>query len=169
MKTLVFFPICGQSHGVFCIDQIRLWDLAAGKSMSTLTNHKKGVRAVACNSREFSFASASADNIKVWRFTSTVLFSSWPTPNNGGLIRFVLYCADLATFRRGVHAQLERTQRYRELAFCKRRKITTPKDPASAGEMKFEKTRQLAILNLIYTVLHSRLELIGWRHGLRRR
>ena len=24
---------------------IRLWDLAAGKSMATLTNHKKGVRA----------------------------------------------------------------------------------------------------------------------------
>ena len=26
---------------------IRLWDLAAGKSMATLTNHKKSVRAVA--------------------------------------------------------------------------------------------------------------------------
>jgi pleiotropic regulator 1 len=45
---------------------IRLWDLAAGKCMSTLTNHKKGVRCLALNPAEFSFASASADNIKTW-------------------------------------------------------------------------------------------------------
>jgi pleiotropic regulator 1 len=45
---------------------VRLWDLAAGKCMSTLTNHKKGVRALALNPNEFSFASASADNIKTW-------------------------------------------------------------------------------------------------------
>lgn len=45
---------------------IRFWDLAAGKCSATLTNHKKGVRALARNPREFSFASASADNIKTW-------------------------------------------------------------------------------------------------------
>lgn len=45
---------------------IRLWDLAAGKCSGILTNHKKGVRALARNPREFSFASASADNIKTW-------------------------------------------------------------------------------------------------------
>eukprot|EP00177_Eucheuma_denticulatum_P006905 GFKZ01012564.1.p1 GENE.GFKZ01012564.1~~GFKZ01012564.1.p1 ORF type:complete len:544 (-),score=45.77 GFKZ01012564.1:3010-4536(-) len=45
---------------------IRLWDLAAGKCSGILTNHKKGVRALAPNPREFSFASASADNIKTW-------------------------------------------------------------------------------------------------------
>ncbi|KAI9089466.1 WD40-repeat-containing domain protein [Phlyctochytrium arcticum] len=46
---------------------IRLWDLAAGKSMSVLTHHKKAVRALAVNPREFTFASASADNIKQWK------------------------------------------------------------------------------------------------------
>lgn len=44
---------------------VRTWDLRTGKTHSTLTNHKKGVRALAMNEREFTFASASADNIKV--------------------------------------------------------------------------------------------------------
>jgi len=46
---------------------VRLWDLAAGKTLSTLTNHKKGVRSVALHPREFTFASASSDNIKNWQ------------------------------------------------------------------------------------------------------
>jgi pleiotropic regulator 1 len=46
---------------------IKLWDLAAGKSMVTLTQHKKAVRDVFVNPREFSFVSASADNIKKWQ------------------------------------------------------------------------------------------------------
>jgi len=55
---------------------IRLWDLAAGKSMRTLTNHRKGIRALAhfpaaaaCAADldgVRSFASASADRIKTW-------------------------------------------------------------------------------------------------------
>lgn len=47
---------------------VRLWDLAAGKGMATLTNHKKGVRGLALHPGEFSFASASPDNIKTWCF-----------------------------------------------------------------------------------------------------
>jgi pleiotropic regulator 1 len=66
---------------------IRLWDLAAGKSRCTLTNHKKSVRAVVLHPKEykldnchlkdkliklflcrFTFASGSADNIKQWKF-----------------------------------------------------------------------------------------------------
>eukprot|EP00731_Ephydatia_muelleri_P031306 Em0022g820a len=47
---------------------IRLWDLAAGKTKAVLTNHKKSVRALALHPNEFSFASASPDNIKVWKF-----------------------------------------------------------------------------------------------------
>ncbi|TPX32461.1 hypothetical protein SmJEL517_g04475 [Synchytrium microbalum] len=47
---------------------IRLWDLAAGKTMTTLTHHKKSVRALAMHPTEFSFASASPDNIKQWKF-----------------------------------------------------------------------------------------------------
>ncbi|KAG1338715.1 protein pleiotropic regulatory locus 1 [Cocos nucifera] len=43
---------------------IKFWDLAAGKSMATLTHHKKSVRAMALHPKEQSFTSASADNIK---------------------------------------------------------------------------------------------------------
>lgn len=47
---------------------IRLWDLAAGKSRVTLTNHKKSVRSVTLHPKHYTFASASADNIKEWKF-----------------------------------------------------------------------------------------------------
>mmetsp|Transcript_34688 Transcript_34688/g.58289 ORF Transcript_34688/g.58289 Transcript_34688/m.58289 type:complete len:499 (-) Transcript_34688:327-1823(-) len=43
---------------------IKLWDLATGKTMTTLTHHKKSVRAMCMHPKEFTFASASADNIK---------------------------------------------------------------------------------------------------------
>jgi pleiotropic regulator 1 len=46
---------------------VRLWDLAAGKTMTTLTHHKKSVRALALHPSEFGFASGSADNIKGWK------------------------------------------------------------------------------------------------------
>ena len=47
----------------------RLWDLAAGKTVTTLTHHKKSVRALAIHPTEYSFASASAggNNIKKWK------------------------------------------------------------------------------------------------------
>lgn len=47
---------------------IRLWDLAAGRSKVTLTNHKKSVRALALHPTQYTFASASPDNIKQWKF-----------------------------------------------------------------------------------------------------
>jgi pleiotropic regulator 1 len=48
---------------------LRLWDLAAGKTMTTLTHHKKSVRALAIHPTEYSFASGSAggNNIKKWK------------------------------------------------------------------------------------------------------
>lgn len=46
---------------------IRLWDLAAGKTMTTLTHHKKSVRTLTIHPTEFTFASGSADNIKQWK------------------------------------------------------------------------------------------------------
>ena len=49
---------------------VKLWDLAAGKCATTLTHHKKGVRALALHPREFSFLSASADNIKKFGMSS---------------------------------------------------------------------------------------------------
>lgn len=43
---------------------IRLWDLRKGSTISTLTYHKKSVRAMAMHPSEHAFASASAENIK---------------------------------------------------------------------------------------------------------
>ncbi|XP_003384178.1 PREDICTED: pleiotropic regulator 1-like [Amphimedon queenslandica] len=47
---------------------IRFWDLAAGKTTCILTHHKKSVRAMVNHPEEFTFASASPDNIKQWKF-----------------------------------------------------------------------------------------------------
>ena len=46
---------------------IRLWDLRKGTTTSTLTYHKKSVRALAAHPTEFAFASAGADNIKKFK------------------------------------------------------------------------------------------------------
>lgn len=46
---------------------VRMWDLAAGKTMGVLTHHKKGVRALAVHPTEFTFASASTGSIKQWK------------------------------------------------------------------------------------------------------
>lgn len=46
---------------------IKLWDLAAGKAMSTLTHHKKGIRSLALSPNEFTFVSGAPDNIKQWK------------------------------------------------------------------------------------------------------
>lgn len=45
----------------------QLWDLAAGKSTATLTNHKKAVRALTIHPRQLTFLTASADNLKKWK------------------------------------------------------------------------------------------------------
>ena len=47
---------------------IRYWDLAKGERTVSLTNHKKSVRAIAIHPFEYTMASASADNIKKWKF-----------------------------------------------------------------------------------------------------
>jgi len=47
---------------------IRLWDLAKGETSVILTHHKKSVRALALHPEEYTMGSASADNIKAWKF-----------------------------------------------------------------------------------------------------
>merc|ERR1712018_242768 len=47
---------------------IRYWDLTAGKSAVTLTNHKKSIRSIVFHPIQYTMASASADNIKQWKF-----------------------------------------------------------------------------------------------------
>jgi pleiotropic regulator 1 len=44
-----------------------MWDIGQGKCVKTLTNHKKAIRAMVENPFEYTFASASQDNIKVWK------------------------------------------------------------------------------------------------------
>lgn len=58
----------------------RLWDLAAGKPMTTLTHHKKSVRALAIAPHEYSFASASAggNNIKKWKCPEGTFVFNFP-------------------------------------------------------------------------------------------
>ncbi len=46
---------------------IKMWDLRKGKTMGTLTYHKKSVRAMAMHPKQFAFAAASADNIKKYQ------------------------------------------------------------------------------------------------------
>ena len=46
---------------------IKMWDLRKGKTMATLTYHKKSVRAMAMHPKQFAFAAASADNIKKYQ------------------------------------------------------------------------------------------------------
>ncbi len=46
---------------------IKLWDLGTGKCMQTLTQHKKGVRAMVAHHQEYTFASAGADKVRVWK------------------------------------------------------------------------------------------------------
>jgi len=46
---------------------IRLWDIVAGKTRATLTNHKKSIRSLIMHPTQYTFGSASADNIKQWK------------------------------------------------------------------------------------------------------
>lgn len=46
---------------------VKLWDIGTGKCVQTLTKHKKGVRAMVAHHEEYTFASAAADNVRVWR------------------------------------------------------------------------------------------------------
>jgi WD40 repeat protein len=52
---------------------IKMWDLRKGKTMSTLTYHKKSIRSMAAHPQEYSFAAGSADNIKKYRLPQVPL------------------------------------------------------------------------------------------------
>ena len=46
---------------------IKLWDIRKGGCIQTLTNHKKGIRALVNHHSEYTFASAGADKIRIWK------------------------------------------------------------------------------------------------------
>lgn len=49
---------------------VRLWDIVAARTISTLTYHKKSVRVMAGHPTENAFAAASCDNIKKYKLPS---------------------------------------------------------------------------------------------------
>lgn len=61
---------------------VRLWDLAAGKTMSVLTHHKKAVRGLALHPKEFTFSTASPDNIKEWKCPEGAFMHNFDPPVN---------------------------------------------------------------------------------------
>lgn len=56
---------------------IKLWDLRMGKTTSTLTYHKKSIRAMAMHPTQFAFASASADNLKKFQLPTGVFLHNF--------------------------------------------------------------------------------------------
>ena len=46
---------------------IKMWDIRTGKTLKTLTQHKKGIRSLLNHPTESTFASAGADKIRIWK------------------------------------------------------------------------------------------------------
>jgi len=61
---------------------VKLWDLGMGKCVTTLTHHKKGVRALQMHPTEYTFASGSSDNIKKWKFPHGEFISNFGGHNS---------------------------------------------------------------------------------------
>ncbi|KAG0016365.1 pre-mRNA-splicing factor prp46 [Entomortierella chlamydospora] len=81
---------------------VRLWDLAAGKTITTLTHHKKSVRAMALHPTEFTFATASPDNIKQWKCPEGQFMRNFEGPGGvsggGGIVNAMAVNADNVMF-----------------------------------------------------------------------
>ncbi|KAF9179748.1 pre-mRNA-splicing factor prp46 [Haplosporangium sp. Z 767] len=81
---------------------VRLWDLAAGKTMTTLTHHKKSVRAMTLHPTEFTFATASPDNIKQWKCPEGQFMRNFEGPGGvtggGGIVNAMAVNADNVMF-----------------------------------------------------------------------
>ncbi|ORZ26990.1 WD40-repeat-containing domain protein [Lobosporangium transversale] len=81
---------------------VRLWDLAAGKTMTTLTHHKKSVRALTIHPTEFTFATASPDNIKQWKCPEGQFMRNFEGPGGvtggGGIVNALAVNADNVMF-----------------------------------------------------------------------
>jgi pleiotropic regulator 1 len=46
---------------------IRFWDIRMGRTTEVLTQHKKGVRAMAMHAENYTFASVDSDKIRIWK------------------------------------------------------------------------------------------------------
>ena len=57
---------------------IKTWDLRTMKCMTTLTNHKKAIRSLCINSNnEYTYLSAAADNVKVWKCPQSIFLRNF--------------------------------------------------------------------------------------------
>uniref|UniRef100_A0A060TCD3 Pre-mRNA-splicing factor PRP46 n=1 Tax=Blastobotrys adeninivorans TaxID=409370 RepID=A0A060TCD3_BLAAD len=79
---------------------VRLWDLAAGKTRAVLTHHKKSVRALAVHPEEFTFASASPDNIKQWKCPEGAFIHNFG-PSQNSIVNTLSVNADGVMFAGG--------------------------------------------------------------------
>ena len=80
---------------------VRLWDLAAGKTMGILTHHKQQIRSLAIHPTEFSFASASSDNIKQWKCPEGQFMQNFEGHN--AIVNTISVNADNVLFSGGTH------------------------------------------------------------------
>lgn len=62
---------------------IRLWDIVAGKSAKTLTHHSRNVRDLALCPNEFSFATASTNDIRSWKLPEGQLLTNFQSQDIG--------------------------------------------------------------------------------------
>ncbi|PWN24785.1 WD40 repeat-like protein [Jaminaea rosea] len=77
---------------------VRLWDLAAGKTATTLTHHKKSVRAIGVHPTKYSFASGAAgggNNVKTWVCPEGTL---WGNMAHEGIVNTLSVNADGVMF-----------------------------------------------------------------------
>ena len=66
---------------------VKLWDLVAGKCMTTLTHHQKAIRALCQPSFEHTFVSGAADSLKYWQGKDGRFLKSYtPAAGNSGTV-----------------------------------------------------------------------------------
>ena len=109
---------------------IKLWDLAAGKCVTTLTHHKKAVRSIVVNPREFSFASASADNIKKWQCRDGRFLKNFSGQNS--VVNALAMNEDGVLFSGGDNGSL-RWWDY-ETGYCFQQEVTVPQSGSLDAE-----------------------------------
>ena len=74
--------------------------------MTTLTHHKKSVRAMALHPTEFTFSTASPDNIKQWKCPEGQFMRNFEGPGGvtggGGIVNAMAVNADNVMFTGGI-------------------------------------------------------------------
>lgn len=83
---------------------IKLWDLAAGKTMTTLTHHKKGVRSIVVHPTQQGMLSGSSSVIKQWRLPAGNFLQNLEGQNT--IINTMAVNQDNVVFSGGIYLSL---------------------------------------------------------------